>query len=141
MAKKIKTTFKLNLEGGNATPAPPVGPVLGQHGIPIMEFVKQYNEATQDKRGEVIPAVVTVYEDNSFTFITKLPPVSEMIKKKMNVKKGSGKAGRESVGKLTKQQVREIAEEKMDDLNAYDVDAAMQIVAGTARSMGIQVEK
>ena len=139
MAKKIKTQFKLNLQAGAATPAPPVGPVLGQHGVPIMDFVKQYNDATADKRGQVIPAVVTVYEDNSFTFITKLPPVAEMIKGKMGAKKGSGKAGREVAGKLTQQQLREIAEEKMADLNAYDVEAAMKVVAGTARSMGVEI--
>lgn len=140
MAKKVKVQFKLNLQAGAATPAPPVGPVLGQHGVPIMEFVKQYNDATADKRGQVIPAVVTVYEDNTFTFITKLPPVAEMIKSKMGGKKGSGKAGREVAGKLTNQQLREIAEEKMADLNAYTVEAAMKVVAGTARSMGVQVE-
>ncbi|MBP9797826.1 50S ribosomal protein L11 [Candidatus Woesebacteria bacterium] len=140
MAKKVKVQFKLNLQAGAATPAPPVGPVLGQHGVPIMEFVKQYNDATSDKRGQVIPAVVTVYDDNTFTFITKLPPVAEMIKSKMGGKKGSGKAGREVAGKLNNQQLREIAEEKMADLNAYTVEAAMKVVAGTARSMGVDVE-
>lgn len=140
MAKKVKTTFKINLQAGAASPAPPVGPVLGQHGIPIMDFVKQYNDATADQKGNVIPAVVTVYEDNSFTFITKLPPVAELIKKKLNLSSASGKPGREEVAKLTQQQLKEIAEEKMKDLNANDVEAAMKIVAGTARSMGIGTE-
>ncbi|OGK28914.1 50S ribosomal protein L11 [Candidatus Roizmanbacteria bacterium RIFCSPHIGHO2_02_FULL_40_9] len=139
MAKKIKTQVKLNLPAGAATPAPPVGPVLGQHGIPIMDFIKQYNERTSQQKGQVIPAVITVYEDNSFTFVTKLSPVSEMIKKKLGIQKGGGNAGRENVAKLTKQQVKEIAEEKMKDLNAVDVEGAMNIVAGTARSMGIEV--
>lgn len=141
MAKKIKTTFKINLPAGGATPAPPVGPVLGQHGVPIMDFVKQYNDATADKKGQIIPAVVTVYEDKSFSFITKLPPVASMIKKTLNINAASGKAGRESVGTLSKDQVRKIAEDKLADLNAHDVEAAMNIVAGTARSMGVQVEK
>lgn len=140
MAKKIKTLIKLNLPAGAATPAPPVGPALGQHGVPIMEFINQYNAKTKDLKGQVIPAVITVYEDRSFDFVTKLPPVSEMIKKKLNVQKGSGKAGREKAGKLTKKQVEEIAAEKLKDLNAYDVAAASKVVAGTARSMGIDVE-
>lgn len=139
MAKKIKSQFKLNLQAGAATPAPPVGPVLGQHGVPIMDFVKQYNDATADKRGQVIPVIVTVYEDRTFSFITKLPPVAEMIKQKLGIKSGSGKAGREKLGTLTSEQVREIAQEKMDDLNAYSVDAAMRIVEGTARSMGVAI--
>lgn len=141
MAKKITSQFKINLQAGAATPAPPVGPVLGQHGVPIMDFVKQYNDATADKRGQVIPAVVTVYEDKSFTFITMLPPVAELIKGKAKIQKGAGKAGTQSVGKLTQAQVREIAEEKMNDLNAYTVEAAMKVVAGTARSMGVAVEE
>lgn len=141
MAKKVKTEFKLNLDAGAASPAPPVGPVLGQNGVPIMDFVKQYNDATADKRGQVIPAVITVYEDGTFSFITKLPPVSELIKSKLKIKSGSGKAGSQSAGTLTKAQVKEIAEEKMQDLNAHTVEAAMNIVAGTARSMGIQVEQ
>jgi len=140
MAKKVKTQIKLNLPAGTATPAPPVGPVLGQHGVPIMDFIKQYNERTSAQKGQVIPAVITVYEDNSFTFITKLPPVAEMIKKKLNVEKGSGKAGRETAATMTKQQAKEIAEEKMADLNANDIDAAIKVVEGTARSMGIAVE-
>ena len=139
MAKKIKSQFKLNLQAGAATPAPPVGPVLGQHGVPIMEFVKQYNDATADKRGQVIPVIVTVYEDKTFTFITKLPPVAELIKQKAGLKAGSGKAGRETLATLTQDQVKDIAQEKMGDLNAYTVEAAMKIVEGTARSMGIKV--
>ncbi len=122
-----------------ATPAPPVGPVLGQHGVPIMEFVKQYNDATADKRGQVIPVIVTVYEDKTFTFITKLPPVAELIKQKAGIKTGSGKAGRETLATLTQDQVKEIAQEKMADLNAFTVEAAMKIVEGTARSMGVKV--
>jgi large subunit ribosomal protein L11 len=140
MAKKVKTQLKLQLSAGAATPAPPVGPALGQHGIPIMDFIKQYNDATADQRGQIIPALITVYEDNSFTFVTKLSPVAEMIKKKLNIKKGSGKAGREKIAKMTQQQLTEVAEEKMKDLNAFSVDQAKNIVAGTARSMGIEIE-
>src|SRR3989338_8586103 len=110
--KKVKTLIKLNLPAGVATPAPPVGPALGQHGVPIMDFIKQYNEKTADQKGQVIPALITVYEDNSFTFVTKLPPVSEMIKQKLGIKLGSGTAGKDSVGKLTATQAREIATEK-----------------------------
>jgi len=138
--KKIKTIIKLNLKAGEATPAPPVGPALGQHGIPIMEFINQYNTRTKDMKGQVIPAEITVFEDRSFTFITKLPPVAEMIKKKISIAKGSGKVGKEIIGKITKVQVEEIAKEKIKDLNAYDIDAAMKVVAGTARSMGVEVE-
>lgn len=141
MAKKVKTLIKLNLPAGTATPAPPVGPALGQHGVPIMEFIKEYNARTADKKGEIIPAVITVYEDRSFTFVTKLPPVAAMIKKAAKVEKGSGVPNKEKVGKLTKAQVKEIAEKKMEDLNANDVEAAMKIVAGTARSMGVDVEQ
>ncbi|HLD27017.1 MAG TPA: 50S ribosomal protein L11 [Patescibacteria group bacterium] len=140
MAKKIKTVIKLNLPAGTATPAPPVGPALGQHGVPIMQFIKEYNARTARLKGQVIPAVITVYEDRSFTFITKLPPVAEMIKKKLAIAKGSGKAGLESVGKLTKKQVEEIAKEKINDLNTVDSASAVKIVAGTARSMGIEVK-
>ncbi len=140
MAKKVKTLVKLNLPAGEATPAPPVGPALGQHGIPIMDFIKEYNAKTAKLKGQVIPAVITVYEDRSFTFITKLPPVAAMIKKKLSLAKASGKPNTEKVGKLTKSQVEEIAKEKLPDLNANDVDAAKKIVAGTARSMGIDVE-
>lgn len=138
MAKKIKTIFKLNLPAGKATPAPPVGPALGQHGLPIMDFVKAYNDKTADKAGEIIPAVITVYEDRTFTFITKLPPVSELIKKALKITSGSKKPGRESAGTISTDQARKIAEAKMEDLNANDLDAATKIVLGTARSMGIQ---
>ena len=140
MAKKIKIILKLNLAAGEATPAPPVGPALGQHGVPIMEFIKEYNAKTAKMKGQIIPAVITVFEDRSFTFITKLPPVAAMIKKKLLLQKGSGKPNTEKVGKLTKVQLEEIAKEKMGDLNANDIEAAMKIVAGTARSMGIDVE-
>jgi len=139
-AKKIKTVIKLNLKAGEATAAPPVGPALGQHGVPIMEFVKAYNERTAKLKGQVIPAVITVFVDRTFSFVTKLPPVSAMIKKIMGIDKGGGKAGHESVGKLTKAQVEQIAKEKLPDLNTDNVEAAMKLVAGTARSMGIQVE-
>lgn len=138
--KKVKTIIKLNLPAGEATPAPPVGPALGQHGVPIMEFIKEYNAATAKLKGQIIPAVITVYEDRSFTFITKLPPVSEMIKKKLNLKKGAAKVGQETIGKLTKQQIEEIAKEKMKDLNTDNLEAAKKIVEGTARSMGIEIE-
>lgn len=138
--KKIKTIIKLNLPAGEATAAPPVGPALGQHGLPIMEFIKAYNEKTKDLKGQIIPAVITAYVDRTFSFITKLPPVSEMIKKSLKVEKGSGKPGRESGDKITMSQVKEIAEKKLPDLNADNVEAASKIVAGTARSMGIQIE-
>lgn len=138
--KKIKTQIKLNLPAGEATPAPPVGPALGQHGVPIMDFIKEYNARTAKLKGQVIPAVITLYEDKSFTFITKLPPVAEMIKKKLALAKGSGKAKYESAGKINKTQLEEIAREKMKDLNTLDLNAAVGIVAGTARSMGIEVE-
>lgn len=141
MAKKVKTYIKLNLSAGTATPAPPVGPALGQHGVPIMEFIKEYNARTADKKGEIIPAIITVYEDRSFTFITKLPPVAAMIKKVAKIEKGSGVPNKEKVASLTKAQLREIAEKKMEDLNANDVEAAMKIVAGTARSMGVDTEE
>jgi len=140
MAKKIKTLVKLNLPAGEATPAPPVGPALGQHGIPIMDFIKEYNARTAKLKGQIIPAVITVYEDRSFTFITKLPPVAAMIKKKINLKSGSGKPNLEKVGKLTNAQLEEIAREKMPDLNADNLESAMKNVSGTARSMGIDVE-
>jgi large subunit ribosomal protein L11 len=141
MAKKVKTILKLNLPAGEATPAPPVGPALGQHGVPIMDFIKEYNAATQKQKGQIIPAVITVFEDRSFTFITKLPPVAAMIKKTLGLQKGSGRPNTEKVGKLSKSQVEQIAQDKIKDLNAVDVDAAMKIVAGTARSMGIDTEK
>ncbi len=140
MAKKIKTVVKLNLPAGEATPAPPVGPVLGQHGVPIMEFIKAYNDHTQKLKGQVIPAVITVYEDRTFTFITKLPPVAEAIKKTLGIQKASGKPNTEKVGKLTRAQVETIAKQKLGDLNTDNLEAAMKIVAGTASSMGVDVE-
>lgn len=140
MAKKIKTVIKLNLPAGEATPAPPVGPALGQHGLPIIDFVRAYNEKTADKKGQVIPAVITVYEDRTFSFITKLPPVAELIKKELKLPKGAGKTGREEAGRISKEQVRKIAQEKLADLNTENIEAASKIVEGTARSMGIKVE-
>lgn len=140
MAKKVKTIIKLNLPAGEATPAPPVGPALGQHGVPIMEFIKEYNARTAKQKGQIIPAVITVYEDRSFDFITKLPPVADLIKKKLKLQKGSGKPNKDKVGKLTKTQVEEIAKEKMADLNTDDLKQAIKIVEGTARSMGVEIE-
>src|SRR3989304_7931559 len=136
MPKKLKTIITLTLPAGEATPAPPVGPALGQHGLPIMDFVRAYNEKTADKKGQVIPAVITVYVDRTFSFITKLPPVAEMIKKQLKIEKGSGKTGREAVGTLTKAQVEAIAKEKLGDLNTDSVEQAKKVVVGTARSMG-----
>jgi large subunit ribosomal protein L11 len=138
--KKVKTIIKLNLPAGEATPAPPVGPALGQHGVPIMDFIKEYNARTAKLKGQIIPAVITVFEDRSFTFITKLPPVAAMIKKRLGIAKGSGKPNTEKVGKLTRQQVEEIAKEKIADLNVDDLEPAKKIVAGTARSMGVEIE-
>lgn len=138
-AKKVKVVLKLNLPAGEATPAPPVGPALGQHGIAIMEFVKQYNDKTKELKGNIIPAVITVYEDRSFTFITKLPPVSAMIKKALGLKLASQKPGREVAGTITKEQIKKIAEEKIGDLNTESLDSAINSIAGTARSMGIKV--
>ena len=139
MAKKIINVLKLNLSAGVATPAPPVGPILGQAGINMMDFLKQYNAKTQDKKGQTIPAEITIYEDRSFTFVLKLPPVSAMIKQKLKLESGSKTAGNEMVGKLTQAQLKEIAIEKMPDLNTQDLDQAMKTVAGTARSMGVEV--
>lgn len=139
-AKKIKTLIKLNVKAGEATPAPPVGPALGQHGLPIMEFVKAFNDKTADQKGSILPVVITVYEDRTFTFITKKPPVAEMIKKALKAEKGSSMPGREITGTLTKSQVEEIAKNKMEDLNANDLNMAARIVEGTARSMGIKTE-
>jgi len=138
MAKKIKTVIKLNLPAGEATPAPPVGPALGQHGLPIMDFVRTYNEKTASQKGQVIPAVITVFEDRTFSFITKLPPVAELIKKELKLTLGSKKPGRESPGTLTVEQARKIAEVKMADLNTDNLEAATKIVQGTARSMGVK---
>jgi large subunit ribosomal protein L11 len=139
VAKKIVARVTLQCTAGKATPAPPVGPALGQHGINIMEFCKTYNERTASQAGQVIPAVITVYEDRSFTFILKTPPASELIKKAAGIEKGSGEPNRKKVGKLTLDQCREIAKTKMVDLNANDIDAAMKIIAGTARQMGVDV--
>lgn len=141
MAKKIKTIIKLNIPAAEATPAPPVGPALGQHGLPIMEFVKAFNDKTVDQKGTIIPAVITVYEDRTFSFITKKPPVAEMIKKALGKEKGSQKPGKEQAGVLPKTKVEEIAKAKMEDLNTSDVDQAMKIVEGTARSMGVTISE
>ncbi len=139
--KKVKTIIKLNIPAGEATPAPPIGPALGQHGLPIMDFCKIYNEQTKNQKGNIIPVVITVYEDRTFSFITKLPPVSEMIKKTLKLEKGSGKTGKEEVGTLTKSQAREIAQKKLKDLNCGDdVEAATRIVEGAAKSMGVKVQ-
>lgn len=138
--KKVKTIIKLNLPAGEATPAPPVGPALGQHGLPIMDFIRAYNEKTASLKGNIIPAVITVYEDRTFSFITKLPPVAAMIKKELGLQAASGKAGREIVGTLSKSQLEKIATEKLLDLNTKDLEAAKKTVAGTARSMGIKTE-
>ena len=139
MAKKVNGYVKLQVPAGAANPAPPIGPALGQHGVNIMEFCKAYNAATESQRGWVIPVEITVYEDRSFTFITKTPPAAELIKKAAGLQKGSGVPHKEKVGKVTWDQVREIAEQKKSDLNANDVEQAAKIIAGTARSMGITV--
>ncbi|MBI2049552.1 50S ribosomal protein L11 [Candidatus Roizmanbacteria bacterium] len=139
-AKKIKTIIKLNIKAGEATPAPPVGPALGQHGLPIMEFVRAFNDRTAKQKGTIIPVVLTVYVDRTFSFVTKKPPVAEMIKKALNREKGSQKPGKETAGSLTKTQAEEIAKAKMEDLNTNDLEMAARIVAGTARSMGVEVK-
>ena len=140
MAKKVLTQIKLQAPGGQASPAPPVGPALGQHGINIMEFCKAFNAQTQDNAGTTIPVVITVYEDRSFTFVTKTPPAAVLIKQAINLAKGSGEPNRNKVGTISQAQLREIAEKKLDDLNTNDVDAAAKIIAGTARSMGVEVQ-
>jgi large subunit ribosomal protein L11 len=140
MAKKVLTLIKLQIQAGNANPAPPVGPALGQHGVNIMDFCKAFNAETQQAGGRITPVEITVYEDRSFTFITKTPPAAVLIKEALNLEKGSAEPNREKVGRLTKDQVRHIAEIKLEDLNARDVDAAMRVVAGTARSMGVEVD-
>ena len=139
MAKKVKTFIKLTIPAGAATAAPPVGPALGQHGLPIMDFVKAFNEKTKEQSGNKLPVVITVYEDRTFSFITKQPPIAEMIKKAVGVEKGSGKALKEPVGTLNKNQVETIAKAKLPDLNTKSVDSAMRIVEGVARSMGVKV--
>lgn len=140
MAKKVKAIIKLQIQAGKATPAPPVGPALGQHGVNIMAFCKDYNDQTSSQAGSIIPVEITVFEDRSFTFITKTPPASDLLKKALNVEKGSGKTGQESAGTISKAKVNEIAKIKMRDLNAMDVEGAAKIIEGTARSMGIKVE-
>jgi large subunit ribosomal protein L11 len=139
MAKKVLTQIKLQAVGGQASPAPPVGPALGQHGVNIMEFVKSFNAQTQSDAGTVIPVVITVYEDRSFTFITKSPPAAVLIKQALSLEKGSAEPHRVKVARITQDQLRAIAEKKMADLNANDLDAAAKIIAGTARSMGVEV--
>lgn len=139
MAKNIKTVIKLQIQGGKANPAPPVGPALGQHGLNIQDFCAKFNDATRDKMGDVIPAEITVYDDRTFTFVLKTPPAAELLKKAAKAAKGAANPLKEKVGTVTNAQLREIAETKMEDLNANDVEMAMRIVAGTARSMGIKV--
>jgi large subunit ribosomal protein L11 len=139
LAKKIRAYIKLQIPAGKATPAPPIGPALGQHGVAIMNFCKEYNERTADMAGQVIPVVITVYEDRSFTFITKTPPAAEMLRQAAGIEKGAGNPRTDQVGEVTRDQVREIAETKMPDLNAVDIEGAMKQVEGTARSMGIRV--
>ncbi len=139
--KKISGYIRLQIPAGQANPAPPIGPALGQHGVNIMEFCKQFNATTQDKEsGLIIPVVITVYQDKSFTFIMKSPPAATLIKKAANIAKASGEPNRNKIGKITKEQAKEICEMKMEDLNARDIDAAMQMIAGTARSMGVEIE-
>jgi len=140
VAKKVKAIIKLQIPAGEANPAPPVGPALGQHGINIMAFCKDYNERTSSQAGSIVPVEITVFEDGSFTFITKTPPTTDLLKKALGVEKGSSASGREKVGKLSRAQLREIAEFKAKDLNATTIEAAERIIEGTARSMGIEVE-
>jgi large subunit ribosomal protein L11 len=140
MAKKVLTLIKLQIPGGQANPAPPVGPALGQHGVNIVEFTKAFNAQTAQENGRIIPVEITVYEDRSFTFITKTPPAAVLIKEALGITSGSAEPNRVKVGKLTQAQVRSIAETKLEDLNAHDVDQAMKVIAGTARSMGVEVE-
>jgi|SRR5579875_2225082 large subunit ribosomal protein L11 len=137
--KKITAVIKLQINAGQATPAPPIGPALGQHGVNIMEFCKQYNAATESQRGNVVPVEITVYEDRSFTFVTKTPPAAELIKKAAGIEKGSAAPHRTKVATLTREQLRQIAQTKLPDLNAHDVEAAEKIIAGTARSMGVTI--
>ena len=139
MAKKVLTLIKLQIPGGQANPAPPVGPALGQHGVNIVEFTKAFNAQTAHENGRIIPVEITVYEDRSFTFITKTPPAAVLIKQAIGIDKGSGEPHKEKVGKITNAQLRAIAEKKLPDLNAHDVDQAVKIIAGTARSMGVDV--
>lgn len=140
MAKKVKAIVKLQIPAGKANPAPPVGPALGQHGVNIMAFCKDYNQKTQSMEGSIVPVVITVYDDRSFTFVTRTPPAADLIKKALKVEKGSGRPGTQIVGKLSRDKVRDIAQLKMKDLNAISIEGAMKIVEGTARSMGVDVE-
>jgi large subunit ribosomal protein L11 len=140
MAKKIKTVIKLQIQAGKATPTPPVGPALGQHGLNIQEFCLKFNEATKNNMGDIIPAEITVFEDRTFSFVLKTPPASDLLRKAAGIEKGAANALKDKAGKITQAQLKEIAEKKMPDLNANDVEAAMKIVAGTARSMGIKIE-
>ena len=140
MAKKVRTIIKLQIPAGKANPAPPVGPALGQHGLNIMQFCKEYNERTEAQAGSIIPAEITVYEDRSFTFVTKTPPVTDLIKRSLGIEKGAGTAGREQVARLPRDKLREIAQLKASDLNANSIEAAERIITGTARSMGIEIE-
>lgn len=139
MAKKVKAIVKLQLPAGKATPAPPVGPALGQHGVPIMNFVKEYNEKTAHLAGQVIPVVVTIYEDRSFSFVLKTPPAADLLRRAAGIEKGAADVKRQKVGRVTRAQIREIAQLKMPDLNARDLEAAMRMIEGSARSMGIEV--
>ncbi|MEK7539934.1 MAG: 50S ribosomal protein L11 [Patescibacteria group bacterium] len=140
MAKKVKVQIKLQIPAGKANPAPPIGPALGQHGVAIQEFCTKFNAETKDKMGDILPTVITVYEDRSFTFVVKTPPAAELLKKAAKIQKGSGKSLTEKVGSVTKAQIKEIAEMKMPDLNANTIEAAMKIIEGTARQMGITVK-
>ncbi len=140
MAKKVKAIIKLQIPAGQANPAPPVGSALGQHGVNIMAFCKEYNERTSTQGGSIIPVEITVFDDRSFTFITKTPPTTDLLKKALDMEKGSGDAGREKVGKLSRDKLREIAQFKAKDLNAVDIEGAERIIEGTARSMGIEIE-
>lgn len=140
MAKKIKAIIKLQIQAGKANPAPPVGPALGQHGLNIQEFCVKFNDATKGNMGDIIPAEITVYEDRTFTFVLKTPPASDLLRKAAGVEKGAGNPLKDKVGTISKDKLKEIAEKKIQDLNAYDVEAAEKIIAGTARSMGIKIE-
>ncbi len=139
MAKKVVATIKLQISAGKATPAPPVGPALGQHGLNIMAFCKEYNARTANMAGSIVPVEITVYEDRSFTFVTRTPPAADLLRKAAGVEKGSGEPNRKKVGTVTRKQLREIAQTKMPDLNALDIEAAERIIAGTARNMGIEI--
>ena len=140
MAKKIKTIIKLQIPAGKANPAPPIGPALGQHGVNIQEFCQKFNDQTKDKGGDIIPAEITIYEDRSFDFVLKTPPAAELLKKAAGIEKGSGEPHKNKVGKVTKEQIKEIAQKKMPDLNAKDLEGAMKIIEGTARQMGIEIK-